>query len=93
MSFVHNGLGSTLLLSCVGLVFPRQACFLLCGLRGNLDADRYIALLERHVIDYIEDDWLFHQDNVPAHVSERTKAFFSANGAQLLRWMPRTAQT
>ena len=58
----------------------------LVWIEGNLGADWYIALLERHVIDFIDDDWLFQQDNAPAHVSERTKAFFSADGVQLLRW-------
>ena len=55
-------------------------------IEGNLDADGHIALFERHVIDYINDDWLFQQDNAPGHVSERTKAgFLSAIGVQLLR--------
>ena len=33
----------------------------LVWIEGNLDADGYIVLLERHVIDYIDDGWLFRR--------------------------------
>ena len=42
------------ILSCIGLVLPRHLLSLV-WIEGNLDADKYIDLLKRHVIDYIND--------------------------------------
>lgn len=58
--------------------------------QGTINSKMYIKLLEDFALPVIqgslEDDWLWQQDNAPAHVSEMTLLFLEQKGIQLLGW-------
>ena len=59
-------------------------------LRGTLNSLKYIKLLQDFALPIIEasleGEWLWQQDNAPAHSSEVTLAFLEDKGVQLCGW-------
>jgi transposase len=67
----------------------------LVPIHGTLNADRYCALLEEHLLPqaatwYGGMSWEFQQDNAPCHKAARTMAFFQENSIDVLEWPPYT---
>jgi hypothetical protein len=62
--------------------------------KGTVNSQKYIKLIEDFALPIIEtaveDDWLWQQDNAPAHVSEATLHFLEQKGIQLLGWPARS---
>ena len=63
----------------------------LTRITGNLNAVRYINILQTNLIDnqYIRNnrrDFVFQSDNCPVHTSRKVKKFFDDNNISTLQW-------
>ena len=58
----------------------------LVWIEGNLDSHKYIEVLEKNLVPYVDDGWLFQQDNAPAHVSRLTLDYLNDKNVDLLPW-------
>jgi len=62
--------------------------------KGTLNSQKYVKLLQDFALPIVEatldEDWLWQQDNAPAHSSEVTQLFLEARGVQLLGWPARS---
>jgi hypothetical protein len=64
---------------------------ILIPVHGTLNAERYCALLEQHLLPqaalwYGDGLWEFQQDNAPSHKAHTTMAFFADNSIEVLEW-------
>ena len=59
-------------------------------LRGNVNADSYRQVLETEMVPYARAhfgcNFLFQQDNAPAHRARRTQEFFQEEDIEQLPW-------
>lgn len=59
---------------------------------GTVTAAKYEAILQEHYIPYLQtldgDEWVFQQDNAPAHTARRVQQFLQGQGITVLDWPP-----
>ena len=62
----------------------------LCIFTENLTSERYISILETHLIPTVQvlygNDWVLQQDNDPKHTAHRTKQWFTTENVTVLDW-------
>ena len=64
---------------------------ILTPVEGNINSERYIDVLERHLEPVILKEfptggYVFQEDNAPAHVSRRTRQWKDENGITTMTW-------
>lgn len=62
---------------------------------GSVDSAKYIHVLEHHAFPWIfeeegQEDWIFQQDNCPAHTSSQTRSWFEERSLVVLPWPSRS---
>ena len=71
-----------------GVLGP-DASLMVTRLHGTIDSKKYIALLEDHILPYIENKFgkesMLQQDNARPHVSKMTTAFLESR-IKTLKW-------
>jgi len=59
-------------------------------IEGTLNSDRYIELLEEHLIPFLNNlgaaNHIFQDDNAPCHASKKTKTWKNDNEIEFLPW-------
>jgi len=59
-------------------------------IEGTLNSDRYIELLEEHLLPYLNnlgiENHIFQDDNAPCHASNKTKKWKEDNSIERLPW-------
>jgi hypothetical protein len=72
-----------------GMLLPTGALHY-TEVKGTLNSTKYMKLIKDFALPIIEasmdDDWLWQQDNAPAHSSEATLLFLEGKGVQVLGW-------
>jgi transposase len=62
--------------------------------KGTLNSKKYVKLLQDVALPIVDaalgEDYLWQQDNAPAHSSEATQLFLESKGVQLLGWPSRS---
>lgn len=59
---------------------------------GTVNADKYIGILENHLLPTIRDverrnvEYIFQQDGAPCHTAKKTKAWMEENEVNLMEW-------
>ena len=68
--------------------FSKDGCLPLQRVDGNLNAHRYIDILESNVKPYFEihPEFHFQQDNAPSHSARSVKSWLQEKGIQVLEW-------
>ena len=68
--------------------FSKDGCLPLQRVDGNLNAHRYIDILEYNVKPYFEihPEFHFQQDNAPSHSARSVKSWLQEKGIQVLEW-------
>jgi len=76
----------------VHLAFSGDGFVIATRISGNINGERYAHIIERYVLPEIRrvygSNFLFQQDNAPAHVSKQAKEMFERNQVQLMEWPP-----
>ena len=58
---------------------------------GNVNSEKYIAVLKDHLLPFMDLGELFQQDNAPPHTAQKTQTFFAETGVEILvNWPPQS---
>jgi hypothetical protein len=58
---------------------------------GNLNSSKYVELIDQYLWPVMakhfqNNDWIFQEDNCPAHVSKQTQDWKAQKGIRCLPW-------
>ena len=74
----------------VWAAFSSMGVFPLCIFRENMNTDKFLQILEGHLLTqahvFHEDHWRIVMDNDPKHTSKRTKAWVAEHVPNIIPW-------
>lgn len=77
----HGG-ASLLIWAAFGMKAKTKIVFV----KGRIDSNAYINILESNLLPVFNEEMVFQQDNAPVHVSHKTKIWIRSKFNKLLEW-------
>lgn len=56
--------------------------------RRGVTGEVYLKILQDNLMDFIEDHWIFMQDNARVHIYNKIPKFLAENGVEVMKWPP-----
>ena len=64
----------------------------ICRMKGAITSKAYVEMLEKVLLEDVKEDlpvdWIFQQDNAPAHNAHATRQYLEEEGIRVLEWPP-----
>ena len=74
-----------------GAISANGACYI-ARMKGGITSKSYVEMLEKVLLEDVKEDlpvdWIFQQDNAPAHNARATRQYLEDEGIHTLEWPP-----